>query len=769
LDYAHRHAVIHRDIKPENILLFEGEAMVADFGIALAVKEAGEQRLTETGLSLGTPQYMGPEQATGDRQPTATSDVYSLGCVLYEMLAGDPPFLGSNVQAVIAKVITEKPVKLRTIRDTVPEHIEAAVDKALAKVTTDRFDSAAAFADALRDATAVVSVAKARVPLAGWGWRRSVLMALPFIAVAVALWGLRGWGNSTAPVLGGGTIRPLTSFTGWEWSPSWSPDGNMITYSHIVGGDADVATLSSGGGDPHILTEASPADEFIPRWSPDGSKIAYISDRGAGTDVYWISPTGGAEHKVAETGIPFLERMGTWAGAMGANPWSPDGQELIFSRLHETGEVALWKVNLSTREQTQLTTPPSDSEDLFSAWSPDGNSIVFVRNDEGDGSMLLLPPDGGEPSEIFNEPTFGLVAMPAWFPDNRRLAFSSIRGGALNLWEINLNTRDLRQLTVGAGFDWAPAVARDGSIAYVQFGHQIDLHWVRVDAPEEEHERLTSFTGANFGARVSPDGDQVVYYSLRSGNWDLWVLDRATSQHRQITDHPAGARLPDWSPDGREIVYLSARDGAIRLWVVETETGLARRLSDHVLPWSTHEAETANGPRWSPDGSVIGYLAATENGNAIWLVATDGTDARPSSIRNASSFGWYRDDVRVVYTRRAPDGSGAVELRAAHLETGEDVLLRAGAIAEVTVSPDGSALSFIEAVSHFTMELYLLRLDPPSAPSQLPTAVGEPQQLTFGDGVWHVHSGGWAPDGSGLVYSRDRDFGDIYVIESGTN
>ena len=120
-----------------------------------------------------------------------------------------------------------------------------------------------------------------------------------------------------------------------------------------------------------------------------------------------------------------------------------------------------------------------------------------------------------------------------------------------------------------------------------------------------------------------------------------------------------------------------------------------------------------------------------------------------------------------MYTRRASDGSGLVELRAAHLGTGEDVLLRAGAIAEVAVSPDGSALTFIEAVSHFTMELYLLRLAPPTAPGQLPSAAGEPRQITFGEGVWHVHSGGWAPDGSGVVYSRDRDFGDIYVIESG--
>ncbi|HXI19721.1 MAG TPA: serine/threonine-protein kinase, partial [Gemmatimonadales bacterium] len=133
LDYAHRQGVIHRDIKPENILLQEGEAMLTDFGIALAVKEAGGNRLTETGLSLGTPQYMSPEQATGDRLLDARSDVYSLAAVLYEMLAGEPPVTGPTAQAMIAKLMTERPTHLRVVRDSVPEAIDAGVARALDK------------------------------------------------------------------------------------------------------------------------------------------------------------------------------------------------------------------------------------------------------------------------------------------------------------------------------------------------------------------------------------------------------------------------------------------------------------------------------------------------------------------------------------------------------------------------------------------------------------------------------------------------------------
>ena len=152
LHYAHRQGVIHRDIKPENVLLHDGEPLVADFGIALAVTTAGAGRLTETGLSLGTPYYMSPEQATADRDPGPQSDVYSLACMLYEMLVGDPPHTGSSAQAVLAKILTERPRPVTDLRQTVPPHVGAAVAKALERLPADRFDTAEAFARALGDA-----------------------------------------------------------------------------------------------------------------------------------------------------------------------------------------------------------------------------------------------------------------------------------------------------------------------------------------------------------------------------------------------------------------------------------------------------------------------------------------------------------------------------------------------------------------------------------------------------------------------------------------
>jgi serine/threonine-protein kinase len=156
LDYAHRQGIIHRDIKPENILLHEGEAVVADFGIARALHAAGGERLTETGLSLGTPQYMSPEQASGTAEVDARSDVYSLACVLYEMLAGDPPFTGPTTPAVIARQLVDPPPSIRTVRPTVPVEVEQGVLKALAKVPVDRYETAGGFVAALGEAAGVV-------------------------------------------------------------------------------------------------------------------------------------------------------------------------------------------------------------------------------------------------------------------------------------------------------------------------------------------------------------------------------------------------------------------------------------------------------------------------------------------------------------------------------------------------------------------------------------------------------------------------------------
>jgi serine/threonine-protein kinase len=284
LDYAHRHGVIHRDLKPDNILLKEGEPLLADFGIALAIANAGGSRVTQTGLSLGTPQYMSPEQATGDRVIDARSDIYSLGAVLYEMLVGDPPHLGSTAQAIIARVLTERPTNVRVLRPAVPEHVALATEKALEKLPADRWTTAREFADALKAKTATApSLAAASAP-ARPASRRRLASLVPWAAglalvAAPALWNRFGGHREDSR---SATRFPLSFApneriaTTMGSTVAISPDGKVIAYAGVGIGGAQqlfIRSLDEIRARPLPGTE----DAERPLFSPDGKWLAFLT------------------------------------------------------------------------------------------------------------------------------------------------------------------------------------------------------------------------------------------------------------------------------------------------------------------------------------------------------------------------------------------------------------------------------------------------------------------------------------------------------------
>ncbi len=289
LDYAHRQGVIHRDIKPENILLHDGSALVADFGIALAVQTAGGARMTQTGLSLGTPQYMSPEQAMGERIIDARSDVYALGAVLYEMLAGDAPFIGSSVQAIVAKVLSEKPTPIHTLRDTVPLGVEQAVGTALAKLPADRFASAAEFATALSNTSAATFSATVAPMPARPRWRDArTWVADGAGAVALALTGVlltrpaasessvsrqqvHLWNHTLEPSLSPGSRAVATQ-------AAIAPDGSSIVFVDSTPGGYILMRKLRDARDATVMAGTDGA--LSPAFSPDGRWIAYVTSDG---------------------------------------------------------------------------------------------------------------------------------------------------------------------------------------------------------------------------------------------------------------------------------------------------------------------------------------------------------------------------------------------------------------------------------------------------------------------------------------------------------
>src|SRR5581483_9597129 len=244
LDYAHRRGILHRDIKPENILLHDGHALVADFGIALALTRAGgATRLTETGLLIGTPQYMSPEQAAGERQLDARTDVYALGATLYEMLTGEPPHSGATPQIIMARAATERPRPVREARPTVPTALEAAVMTALETLPADRFSSASDMARALRAASD--STTPRGTSARSHQWRHLIVTA-GVVALVTALvtraWPPRAYRGDGPPITATLTLPlPPGQVLGSSITPfAISRDGSLVVYVAIVGGNSQL-------------------------------------------------------------------------------------------------------------------------------------------------------------------------------------------------------------------------------------------------------------------------------------------------------------------------------------------------------------------------------------------------------------------------------------------------------------------------------------------------------------------------------------------------
>lgn len=603
LAHAHAMNVVHRDIKPENILLQDGQALVADFGIALAVEHAGGSRLTRTGLSLGTPQYMSPEQALGERTIDARTDIYSLGCVLYEMLVGDPPFTGASAQAVAARIITDAPRPVSSQRPSVPAHVEAAVERALEKLPADRFSTATEFAAAIegKDGQRATRRAEARPRPRSSRVMAAIVAPIAIVALAIGA-GLAWWLKPAPPptVAAARTVIPLARgqlLSAGFSSIDISSDGTQLVYVGEAGGRtqlllrplADSSSTLVSGTEGATEPFFSPGGDWIgffangglfkvPRRGGDPIRIASMSDVPAG--VSWgrdgtiLYSVAGSMYRVASDGraAPQSIRAAREDGSVVRSmrfPWFfPDQRDALVST--DSG-VAIMDL---ARGVTRFLLRGSQARYL-----PTGH---LVYNDD-EGRIRVVG---------FNRRTGQLVGTS-------RPTFEAFRGS-------------------GSGSAFF-AISSTGTLVYMPGGFQRSLVW--VDRNGRESPLPVEPRGYRF-PKISPDG-RLIAVTVDPRPSSVWIIDPARGSANPLTRAGTHSITSVWSPDGKRVAYQAP--GAIQARAVEG--GEPSTILAHAL------GVPLNAEAWMRDGRLLGVRAASSRSfqapRDIVMYAPGDTTVRP--------------------------------------------------------------------------------------------------------------------------------------------
>jgi len=716
LQYAHGHGVIHRDIKPENILLQGGHALVADFGIALAAAKTGGTRMTETGMSLGTPRYMSPEQAMGERALDARADIYALGCVLYEMLTGDAPFTGSTAQAIVAKVLTEKPASIIQRRERVPLHVEDAVLCALEKLPADRFATAGEFVAALRADSATTGTTS-RVRVARKRESQGQFIAIGAgvaVLAAVAGW-LLGRGNA-APLALEPTRLALVepganlTFDGTQRTIDISADGQTVVFVADRPAGTAVLLRRLDGSGSRVVTDRR--DGNI-RLSPD-LRFLY-SSQGSGTLQRLPLSGGGWSPVTGVEATPFLafgeDSVIWWGSYLSSGSWrhSSDGRDsLVFRRstimqILPGGRYAIGAglsagVNFGAAQLMNLRT--GEASALFDTPVVEvrytGGYLLYVRTDNAIAAVPFDPETGrvtGTPVDIATDVSVSTIGFAQW------------------------------------------AVAGNGTVVYLP-GSESDL--VRVS--RDGQVRVLLETRRRYHSpRISPDGSRIAFDNVSSEGRDIWIYTDGSRDVTRATFQRDG-HDPEWTFDGKGLYYLgangrgldqfhtqlgttaSARPESMFVEIAHTGTRIRgdsgfvtsvqgrtgrgldivrivprRQAVDTLLATDADETYAIA----SPDGRWYAYVSDHSGRPELYVRALGGSDVQLQvSVDGASEPVWSRDGREIFYRAGA-------KLVAATLQFGAEpsVVSRtelfdvsgydaAAPHANYDVSPDGSSFVF---------------------------------------------------------------------------
>ncbi len=622
LDYAHRQGVIHRDIKPANVLLLEGKPVLADFGIALAVGAAGAGRLTETGLSLGTPHYMSPEQATGDQSVGPQTDTYALGCVLYEMLVGEPPYTGGTAQAVLGKIIAGKLASATEQRASVPANVAAAIGKALEKRPADRFTSAQDFVRALSDpgfrqtSDGALSAPTVGTPRPVWQRRTSVAT----IGLALLVGGV--WLGSN---LARSTPRLPVRLSLWlpasdqlvlgRQTLAISPNGETVVYAAVRDGIQQLyrRPIDQYAATPIPGTEGA----SVPFFSPDGLSLGFAIGR-----ELWKTALG--------DGVP--ARVTEIASTIQTASWS-DYDTIVFG-INAYGR-GLFEAPASGGEARPVTTVYVDRGELY---HQGGERLP------GTEALLLgVGPTGIAIQTLGTMEHTPLIAEGAW-PDYLPSGHIVFQQGT-TLFAVSFDVESLEMgepASLVANLLGNPAVASNGTMVYMT-GQRLFRQLVWVDRAGREV-LLEADPGSYLDVDLSPDGNRV---ALTLGDpsgldaSDIWIYDVVRGNSTPLTVDPAVDVYPLWTRDGTRVVFSSTRNGTRNLfWRDANGIGSVDPL--------TPSPYTQSAWSWSPDGRL--FISQDNPGTSFDIAIVSSEDGDSAEVLIQSPAGEYWADL-------SPDGN----------------------------------------------------------------------------------------------------------------
>jgi serine/threonine-protein kinase len=628
LDYAHRRGVIHRDIKPENILLHDGSAIVADFGIALAVTQAGGSRMTQTGLSLGTPSYMSPEQAMGERTITARSDIYSLGAVAYEMLSGEPPFTGPTAQAVVARVMTEEPRSLTAQRRSVPPHIDAAVSRALEKIPADRFASGHEFSEALNNPAATAPTARSRIGRTDARARRMAygLTALSLVLAIAALWGWmrpRPTNRVVRYNLVLDSAEAMVPGGGFWGRMALSPEGSHLAYVGIPRGTIWIRARDQ------LHATAVPGSEgaSTPFFSPDGKSVGFL----IGRRVQFASISGGATTVVTDTLV----------GVAGAS-WGRDG----FIYTDGLGAASLVRVEARAGAVpewfTTLDSAKGETDHIWPDVLPNGKGVLFTvlyggttdANGRTPFSLAVADIPSGKHRIILKGAMFARYSPSGHLlyvtPDRALMIVPFDQNSMTVTGEPTTLFESVRLGTYGSA---DLAVSSDGTLVYATGANagNGELVWVTRDGKAQSVD--STWQGYFTYPALSPNGKALAVTVNSSGRRDLWIKQLDKGPAARLTLDGNSNIYAAWTPDGRSVTYSSAAQQAGAADRSNRAPGVlfTKRADGSSQAALQLKAKTpVVGAAWSPDGKWLVYRTDRQGPGASDIMAIrPGVDSVP--------------------------------------------------------------------------------------------------------------------------------------------